>query len=157
MGRDAGDRGRLGPARNDSSLFCSDDLRDGPSRRGRVEADSTADVGHRPQAEGRFRPDLPGSRETWKRLVHERRNGVRTHDRVDNGRLDTGGKITLRHSGTPDPTGIGRTHARPCVIVLVQDLHIRVSDAATGELLRELIFDTTKRYQGPGRPPGARR
>jgi hypothetical protein len=50
--------------------------------------------------------------------------------------------------------GIGRTHARTHVIVLVQDLDIRIINAATGELLRELVFDPTKRYQGTGRPPG---
>ena len=38
---------------------------------------------------------------------------------------------------------------------VAQDLDIRVIDATTGELLRELILDT-KRYQGPGRPPGLR-
>ena len=53
--------------------------------------------------------------------------------------------------------GIGRTHTRTRVIVLVQDLDIRIIDAATGELLRELILDTSKRYQGTGRPPGPTR
>ena len=53
--------------------------------------------------------------------------------------------------------GIGRTHTGTRVIVLVQDLDIRVIDAATGELLRELILDTSKRYQGTGRPPGPTR
>jgi len=38
--------------------------------------------------------------------------------------------------------------------VLVQDLHVRIVDAVTGELLRELDLDTSKRYQGTGRPPG---
>ena len=38
--------------------------------------------------------------------------------------------------------------------MLVQDLDIRIIDAATGELLRELILDPTKRYQPTGRPPG---
>ena len=32
--------------------------------------------------------------------------------------------------------------------------NIRIIDAATGELLRELVLDPTKRYQGTGRPPG---
>jgi hypothetical protein len=43
------------------------------------------------------------------------------------------------------------------VIVLVQDRHIRIIDAATGELLRELVLDPTKRYQPTGRPPGPTR
>ena len=53
--------------------------------------------------------------------------------------------------------GIGRTHTGTRVIVLAQDLDIRVIDAATGELLRELTLDTSKRYQGTGRPPGPTR
>jgi hypothetical protein len=67
------------------------------------------------------------------------------------------GKSTLRHGGTLYSIGIGRTHARARVIVLVQDLDIRIIDAATGELLRELVLDTTQRYQGTGRPPGPTR
>ena len=53
--------------------------------------------------------------------------------------------------------GIGRTHAGTRVIILAQDLDIRIIDAATGELLRELTLDTSKRYQGTGRPPGPTR
>jgi transposase InsO family protein len=80
-----------------------------------------------------------------------------THDRVRRDRVDTGGKITLRHQGRLYSIGIGRTHARTRVIVLVQDLSIRIIDAATGELLRDLVLDPSKRYQGTGRPPGPRR
>ena len=53
--------------------------------------------------------------------------------------------------------GIGRTHTGTRAIVLAQDLDIRVIDAATGELLRELVLDTSKRYQPTGRPPGPTR
>ncbi len=77
-----------------------------------------------------------------------------SHDRVRRDRVDTAGKITLRHGGRLYSIGIGRTHARTRVIVLVQDLHIRIVDAATGELLRDLVLDPAKRYQGTGRPPG---
>ncbi len=80
-----------------------------------------------------------------------------THNRVRRDRVDTSGKITLRHGGTLYSIGIGRTHARTRVTVLVQDLDIRIIDAATGELLRELVLDTTQRYQGTGRPPGPTR
>jgi transposase InsO family protein len=80
-----------------------------------------------------------------------------THDRVRTDRVDKSGKITLRHGGQLYSIGIGRTHARTRVTVLVQDLHIRIIDAATGELLRELVLDTTQRYQGTGRPPGPTR
>jgi transposase InsO family protein len=80
-----------------------------------------------------------------------------THDRIRHDCIDKSGKITLRHGGTLYSIGIGRTHARTRVIVLVQDLDIRIIDAATGELLRELVLDTTQRYQGTGRPPGPTR
>lgn len=80
-----------------------------------------------------------------------------THERIRRDRVDKAGKITLRHGGTLYSIGIGRTHARTRVIVLVQDLDIRIIDATTGELIRELTLDTTKRYQGTGRPPGPTR
>jgi hypothetical protein len=76
-----------------------------------------------------------------------------THNRVRHDRVDKAGKITLRHGGTLYSIGVGRNHARTRVTVLVQDLHIRIIDAATGELLRELTLDPSKRYQGTGRPP----
>jgi transposase InsO family protein len=77
-----------------------------------------------------------------------------SHDRVRTDRIDTSGKITLRHAGRLHSIGIGRTHARTRVLILVEDLDIRIIDAATGELLRELTLDTSKRYQGTGRRPG---
>jgi transposase InsO family protein len=80
-----------------------------------------------------------------------------THDRVRHDRVDKTGKITLRYQGRLHSIGIGRTHARTHVIVLVQDRDIRVIDAATGELLRELVLDPSKRYHGTGRPPGPTR
>ncbi len=80
-----------------------------------------------------------------------------THDRVRHDRVDKTGKITLRYQGRLYSIGIGRTHARTRVIVLVQDRDIRVIDAATGQLLRELALNPSKRYHGTGRPPGPTR
>jgi transposase InsO family protein len=80
--------------------------------------------------------------------------GSDTHNRVRADRLDTNGAVTLRHGGKLYHIGIGRTHARTHVLLLVQDLHIRIINAATGELLRELILDPTRNYQPTGRPPG---
>lgn len=77
-----------------------------------------------------------------------------THDRVRSDRIDTYGVVTLRHKGKLHHIGIGRIHARKRVILLVQDLHIRVVDKHTGELLRELILNPNKDYQGTGKPPG---
>ena len=77
-----------------------------------------------------------------------------THNRVRTGRLDANGTVTLRHGGRLYHIGTGRTHARTHVLLLVQDLHIRIINAVTGELLRELILDPSKNYQPTGRPPG---
>ena len=48
----------------------------------------------------------------------------------------------------------GRTHARIHVIMLVQDLHIWIINAATGELVCELALDPSRDCQPAGRPPG---
>jgi transposase InsO family protein len=80
-----------------------------------------------------------------------------THDRVRTDRLDATGCVTLRVNGRLHHIGIGRTHARTHVLLLVQDLHVRVVDAATGELLRELTIDPSRDYQPTGRPPGPTR
>ncbi len=77
-----------------------------------------------------------------------------THHRVRTDRLDANGTVTLRHGGRLYHIGIGRTHARTHVLLLVQDLNIRVINAATGELLRDLTLDPTRSYQPTGRPPG---
>jgi transposase InsO family protein len=80
-----------------------------------------------------------------------------THDRVRTDRIDQTGCVTLRVNGRLHHIGIGRTHYGTHVLLLVQDLHVRVIDAATGELLRELDLDPTRDYQPTGRPPGPTR
>ena len=77
-----------------------------------------------------------------------------THDRVRTDRIDSTGCVTLRINGRLHHIGIGRTHTGTHVLLLVQDLHVRVVDAATGELLRELVLDPARDYQPTGRPPG---
>ena len=77
-----------------------------------------------------------------------------THDRVRADRVDTDGKLTIRYGGRLYHIGIGRTHARTRVLMLIQDLDIRVINAATGELLRHLTLDPSRNYQPTGRPPG---
>jgi transposase InsO family protein len=76
------------------------------------------------------------------------------HQRVRHDKIDKAGKVSLRHNGTMIKIGIGRTHARTPVILLIEDLDVRVINAITGELLRALTIDPTKPYQGTGRPPG---
>jgi transposase InsO family protein len=80
--------------------------------------------------------------------------GTDTHDRVRTDRIDNSGVITVRHAGKLHHIGIGRTYARTRVLLLIQDLHIRVINAATGELLRDLTLDPDRDYQPTGHPPG---
>ena len=75
-----------------------------------------------------------------------------THDRVRTDRIDSTGCVTLRVNGRLHHIGIGRTHARTHTLLLIQDLHVRIIHATTGELLRELTIDPTRNYQ-PTRAP----
>ena len=77
-----------------------------------------------------------------------------THYRVLHDIADPAGKLTLRRAGRLHHIGLGAEHARTPVLKLVDDLHIRIINAATGELLRELTLDPTRDYQPLGRPPG---
>jgi transposase InsO family protein len=64
-----------------------------------------------------------------------------THDRVRTDRTDPDGKLTLRVNGRLHHIGTGHEHARTPVLMLIQDLHVRIINAATGELIRELVID----------------
>jgi transposase InsO family protein len=77
-----------------------------------------------------------------------------THDRVRTDKVSKNGTVTLRVAGRLRHIGIGRTHAGTDIFLLIQDLHVRIIHATTGEILRELTIDPTKDYQGTGRPPG---
>ena len=80
-----------------------------------------------------------------------------THDRVRTDRVGQAGSITLRVNGRLHHIGIGRIHYRTRVLILIQDLHITIINAATGELLRELTLDPTRDYQPTGAPKGPTR
>ncbi len=80
-----------------------------------------------------------------------------THYRVRHDRVDDAGTVTLRVNGRLHHIGIGRTHARTHIILLVDDLHVRVVHAATGELLRQLTIDPARDYQPTGKPKGPTR
>jgi transposase InsO family protein len=77
-----------------------------------------------------------------------------THDRVRHDKISKAGTVTLRVAGRLRHIGVGRTYAGTYVILLVQDLDVRVVDAATGELRRDLTIDPRRDYQPTGRPPG---
>ena len=80
-----------------------------------------------------------------------------THDRVRHDRIDDSGCVTLRMAGRLHHIGVGRTHARTHVMLLVHDRDIRIINAVTGELLRELVLDPSKDYQPTGKPKGPTR
>jgi hypothetical protein len=70
-----------------------------------------------------------------------------SHHRVRHDRVDKSGTVTLRIAGQLRHIGIGRTHTGTHVILLVQDLDVRIIDAVTGELLRDLTIDPHQDYQ----------
>lgn len=84
-------------------------------------------------------------------------NRTDTHNRVRRDRIDQAGVITLRVAGRLHHIGVGRTYTGTRVLVLIQDLRIRIIHAATGELLRELTLNPTKDYQPTGAPKGPKR
>jgi len=80
-----------------------------------------------------------------------------THDRIRTDKIDKAGSVTLRHNGRLHHIGIGRTHAGTHVLLLVEDLQIRIINRITGELLRELTLDPQRDYQPTGAPKGPTR
>jgi len=81
---------------------------------------------------------------------------IPVHYRVRRDRIDTSGVITVRYDSRLRHIGLGREHARKRVLALIADRYIRIVDANTGELLRELTLDPNRDYQPRGRPPGPR-
>ena len=72
------------------------------------------------------------------------------HHRVRQDRVDKTGCVTLRYRSRLLHIGIGRAHAGTRVLLLVNDLDVRVI-TDDGELLRQLTLDPTKDYQPRGR------
>ena len=64
------------------------------------------------------------------------------HDHVD-----TCGKITLHHNGKLHHIGIGRRHAHTPVLMIINNLNIRIINPTTGQLLRQLTLNPTRDYQ----------
>jgi transposase InsO family protein len=69
------------------------------------------------------------------------------HHRVRYDRIDDTGAISLRRAGRMHHISIGRAHKHTPVIMLIDDLDIRVINANTGELLRALQLDPAIGYQ----------
>ena len=82
---------------------------------------------------------------------------IDTHNRVRTDRVNQAGSVTLRVNGRLHHIGVGRIHYRTRVLILVQDLNIKIINAANGEVLRELELDPTRDYQPTGAPKGPTR
>jgi|tagenome__1003787_1003787.scaffolds.fasta_scaffold20711375_1 transposase InsO family protein len=76
------------------------------------------------------------------------------HWRVRHDKVDQAGTVTLRHNSRLHHIGLGRRLAGTRVTLLIDDLHIRIIDRHTGELLRELTLDPSRDFQPRGVPPG---
>ncbi len=112
---------------------------------------------HRPHRSLPHRATPAALYDTMPKAVPGEATDPHTHDRIRHDIVDKAGSITLRYRSRLHHIGIGRTHAGTCVILLVQDLQIRVVNAATGELLRELTLDPNRDYQPTRAPKGPTR
>jgi transposase InsO family protein len=72
---------------------------------------------------------------------------VGPHYRIRHDRIDKTGAVSLRRAGRMHHIGIGRAHKHTPVILLIDDLNIRVIATDTGELLRALTLDPDIGYQ----------
>ena len=67
--------------------------------------------------------------------------------RIRRDHIDTTGTVTLRHKGRLHHIGIGRRHAHTPIMMIINDLDIRIINPTTGELLRQLTLNPTRDYQ----------
>jgi Integrase core domain len=71
--------------------------------------------------------------------------------RIRHDRIDSNGKLTLRHNSALHHIGMDRRYAGTNVLLLIHDLHIPIT-TTDGLLLRELQLDATKDYQPQTKP-----
>jgi hypothetical protein len=72
------------------------------------------------------------------------------HFRIRHDKIDSSGKLSLRHNSRLQHIGLGRRYAGTPVLVLIHDLHVRVL-STSGQLLRELTLDPSRDYQPQAR------
>lgn len=70
--------------------------------------------------------------------------------RVRRDRIDSCGRVTLRHRGRLHHIAVGRAYKHTPVIMLVAGLDVRIL-TEEGEMLRHLTLDPNKNYQAIGR------
>ena len=69
------------------------------------------------------------------------------HYRIRRDRIDKTGAVSLRRAGRMHHISIGRAHNHTAVILLIDNLDIRVINTNTGELLRALTLNPNTGYQ----------
>ncbi len=74
-------------------------------------------------------------------------SNVGPHYRIRHDRIDQSGAVSLRRAGRMHHISIGRAHHGTAVILLIDDLDIRVIATDTGELLRNLTLNPNIGYQ----------
>ena len=72
---------------------------------------------------------------------------VGPHYRIRRDRIDKTGSVSLRRAGRMHHISIGRPLKETAVIMLIDDLDIRVIATQTGELLRHLTLNPKRGYQ----------
>jgi transposase InsO family protein len=82
-----------------------------------------------------------------KATPHDAQHAAQTHDRIRRDRVDKSGTVSLRVHSKLRHIWLGRMHAGTRVLILAHDLNVTVINAATGEVLRELIIDLDRDYQ----------
>ena len=78
-----------------------------------------------------------------------------THTHGSATTASTTGNVTLRIAGQLHHIGLGRTLDGTRIIMLINDLDVRIIHATTGEIIRTLTIDPNRRYHGTGKPPAA--
>ena len=72
------------------------------------------------------------------------------HYRVRHDRIDAAGVVTIRYNSRLHHIGLSKHLRGTHVIVLIDDLNIRVLDHHSGQLIRKLVLDPTRDYQPRG-------
>jgi transposase InsO family protein len=73
------------------------------------------------------------------------------HYRIRHDRIDSDGKLTLRHNSRLHHIGLGRRHAGTTILILVRDLHVRII-TTSGTPLRDFQLNPDKDYQPQDKP-----
>lgn len=79
--------------------------------------------------------------------------GLNPHYRIRHDRVDNTGRVSLRRAGRLHHIGLGRRFTATKVVLIIEDLDIRVINQQTGELLRHLKLNPERDYQPQQQKP----